>query len=80
MEVSNLNNQTQGTPKLIRIDEVKLRTGLGKSTILAWEASGRFPKAIRLSKTLRLWLEADINEWINNLRLTSHSSLAGKAV
>ena len=52
------------SPRLIRLDEVSKRVGLGKSTILAWEALTKFPKAVRLSPTLRLWLESDINQWI----------------
>jgi len=51
-------------PRFIRLDEVAERVGLGKSTILAWEALTKFPKAVRLSPTLRLWLESDINQWI----------------
>ncbi|CAM3699674.1 AlpA family transcriptional regulator [Polynucleobacter arcticus] len=57
---STLNNQ----PRFVRLDHVANQTGLGKSTILAWEATGRFPKAIRLSTTLRVWLESDIDNWI----------------
>ena len=57
---STLNNQ----PRFVRLDHVANQTGLGKSTILAWEATGRFPKAVRLSATLRVWLESDVNEWV----------------
>jgi predicted DNA-binding transcriptional regulator AlpA len=57
---SALNNQ----PRFVRLDHVANQTGLGKSTILAWEAAGRFPKAVRLSTTLRVWLESDVNEWV----------------
>ena len=50
--------------KFIRLPEVSKLTGLGKSTILAWEAAGKFPTAIRLSATMRVWLEKDITNWI----------------
>ena len=50
--------------KFIRLPEVSTMTGLGKSTILAWEATGRFPMATRLSATMRVWLEQDITDWI----------------
>lgn len=50
--------------KFIRLPEVSMLTGLGKSTILAWEASGRFPQATRLSATMRVWLQQDITNWI----------------
>jgi predicted DNA-binding transcriptional regulator AlpA len=51
--------------RFIKLQEVSLLTTLGKSTILAWEAKGNFPKAIRLSKTLRVWLLEDIQNWIS---------------
>jgi len=51
-------------PRFARISEVAEITGLGKSTILAWETQGKFPKAVRLSPTFRVWLEADIHTWI----------------
>ena len=50
--------------KFIRLPEVSLLTGLGKSTILAWEAGGKFPEATRLSATMRVWLKQDITNWI----------------
>ena len=60
-----MNEVTQITqPRFVRLDHVANQTGLGKSTILAWEATGRFPKAVRLSTTLRVWLESDIDNWI----------------
>ena len=50
--------------KFIRLPEVSIMTGLGKSTILAWEAGGKFPQATRLSATMRVWLQQDITNWI----------------
>jgi predicted DNA-binding transcriptional regulator AlpA len=60
-------------PKFLDITEVSKRTTLGKSTILAWEAQGRFPLAVRLSKTRRVWLESDVHNWMNN----AHKELEG---
>ena len=51
-------------PRFKRIDGVSDITGMGKSTILAWESQGRFPKAVRLSPTFRVWLESDVHKWI----------------
>lgn len=51
-------------PKLIRIEEVLKRTALAKSTLYAWESSNKFPRGIRLSKTMKVWLESDIDNWI----------------
>ena len=50
--------------RFIKLQDVSDITTLGKSTILAWEAQGKFPKAVRLSKTLRVWLHKDVEKWI----------------
>ena len=60
-------------PRFKRIDDVSDITGLGKSTILAWESQGKFPKAVRLSPTFRVWLEADVHAWM----LAKHAEIAG---
>jgi prophage regulatory protein len=51
-------------PRFIKLDVTAEKVGMGKSTVLAWEATGRFPRAVRLSPTLRVWLEADVDRWI----------------
>jgi prophage regulatory protein len=62
--MSQINSEQP--PKFLRLPEVSARTGLGKSTLLTWETQERFPKAVRLSPTFRVWLESDVNEWILN--------------
>lgn len=52
------------SPRFLKLDEVSKIIQLGKSTILAWESQGRFPKAVRLSPTFRVWLEADVHNWM----------------
>ena len=51
-------------PKFSKIDSVASQVGLGKSTVLAWESIGKFPRAVRLSHTVRVWLQQDIDNWI----------------
>jgi len=58
-----MNMQEQAT-RFLRLPEVSYLTGLGKSTILAWESQNRFPKAVRLSPTVRVWMAGDIEDWI----------------
>ncbi len=58
-----MNTQDQAL-RFLRLPEVSHLTGLGKSNILAWESQERFPRAVRLSATVRVWLETDIHEWI----------------
>ena len=62
-------------PRFKRLEEVSNQTSLGKSTILAWESQGRFPKAVRLSPTFRVWLESDVDAWM----LERHAELVGNA-
>ena len=56
------------TPQFLKLEDVSKITQLGKSTILAWEAQGRFPVAVRLSTAFRVWLESDVYEWMMNKR------------
>ena len=65
--------QQNDVNKFIKIDLVSNLTSLGKSTILLWESQGKFPKAVRLSKTKRVWLESDINDWIIKKHLASQN-------
>jgi predicted DNA-binding transcriptional regulator AlpA len=58
-----MNMQEQVT-RFLRLPEVSYLTGLGKSTILAWESQNRFPRAVRLSPTIRVWMAGDIEDWI----------------
>jgi prophage regulatory protein len=50
--------------KFINLKEVTSRVCLGKTTVLQWEAEGKFPRAVRLSPNKRVWLDADITQWM----------------
>ncbi len=51
--------------KLLRLPQVKASTGLSKSSIYARIAEGKFPKQIPLGPRLVVWVESDIQNWIN---------------
>jgi len=53
-------------PRLIvlRRRQVEARTGLGRSSIYALIADGRFPAPIRLPTHTVGWLEHEIDGWI----------------
>jgi len=53
--------------KILRLKEVKTRTGLGRSTIYLRIAQGSFPRSIALGERAVGWLESDLDEWINEL-------------
>lgn len=49
---------------LLRMPQVRGRTGLSRSTIYAMIARGEFPQPVRLGANSVAWPEADISSWI----------------
>ncbi len=52
------------TTRIIRLPEVKARTGQSRSTIYERIRQGLFPAGISLGGRCIGWLESDIDEWI----------------
>jgi prophage regulatory protein len=50
--------------KVIRLPEVKKKTGLGHTSIYEGQKAGTFPKSIELGPKARGWVEEEIDEWI----------------
>tara|TARA_Y100001951_G_scaffold98440_1_gene99253 strand:- start:174 stop:431 length:258 start_codon:yes stop_codon:yes gene_type:complete len=60
--------------RILRLPEVKAKTGFGRSTIYASiyiprGASGEFPRSIRIGARAVGWLESDIDQWIETRRI-----------
>ncbi|MHB1609704.1 MAG: helix-turn-helix transcriptional regulator [Acidiferrobacter sp.] len=51
-------------PVLLRLPEVKRRTGLSRSTVYKWMKDGQFPARKHVGQRSVAWLEQDINRWI----------------
>lgn len=51
--------------RLIRLAEVKRRTGMSTSTIYRWMKSGKFPRSYTLGGYIAAWSEAEVEEWIS---------------
>ena len=51
---------------ILRLPEVIARTGLSRSTIYAFMASGAFPRQVPLGSRAVGWAENDINSWIQS--------------
>ena len=49
---------------ILRLPEVKKSTGLSRSTIYLRIAQGAFPKSVSLGGRAVGWLEAEIQEWL----------------
>jgi prophage regulatory protein len=52
------------TTSLLRLPEVKNRTGLSRSTIYLKISLGEFPQNIKLGARCVGWIESDIESWI----------------
>ncbi len=51
-------------PRLIRLEAVKARTCLSRSTIYAYMREGRFPAPVAITERCVAWIEAEIDAWI----------------
>lgn len=51
-------------PRLIRLPDVRTKTGLSRSTIYERMADETFPSAINLGGRSVAWLEDEIDDWI----------------
>lgn len=49
---------------LIRLPEVRRRTGLSTASIYRKMDAGRFPSKVRLSVNIIAWYESDVTAWI----------------
>ena len=54
--------------RLIRLPEVKQRTGLSRSSIYLKIAAGRFPPQIQLGIRMVAWYESQVEAWIADPR------------
>ncbi len=52
-------------PRLLRLPEVMSRVGLRRSAIYQRMGEGRFPKCRSLGPKCSVWVEAEINAWID---------------
>jgi prophage regulatory protein len=57
---------TNTPTRLIRLPEVKLRTGLARSSIYRMMDDGTFPSPRKLGPRAVAWLVNDIDAWIDS--------------
>lgn len=50
---------------ILRLPNVKARTGLSRSTIYLRIAEGHFPKPVSLGGRAVGWIEAEVDDWLN---------------
>lgn len=49
---------------LLRLRDVKGRTGLSRSTIYRRMGAGTFPRSVQISAGLVAWYQTDIDAWV----------------
>ena len=59
MDSNNIN-------RALRINDVCKITSLAKSTISLWVMQKRFPEPLKLSPTIKVWMEKDISDWLKS--------------
>jgi len=59
---------SQEGDRLIRLDEVKRRVGLGKTMIYRFIGQGRFPRPYKLSPFVARWSEQEVRQWIDEVK------------
>lgn len=57
--------------RLIRLDGVRELTGLSRSTIYFYMATGEFPQAVNIGPRAVAWVESEVREWVA-ARIASH--------
>ena len=68
------NNAYGGTnmvTTILRLPDVKKRTGLARSTIYLRISNNQFPKPISLGGRAVGWLESDVENWLQSQILVS---------
>lgn len=67
---------TSPVPKerLLRLDEVKSRTGLSRSSIYLHISNSTFPRPINLGARSVGWIESEIDAWISTrIHMSRHT-------
>lgn len=72
--VATIEPASARPPRLLRLPEVMDRVGLRRSAIYQRMSEGRFPKCRTLGAKCSVWVEAEINDWIDSIvRSSNHA-------
>ena len=63
---------------ILRLPKVKARTGLSRSTIYLRISEGSFPKPVSLGGRAVGWIEAEINDWLDQQIEASRPAESGR--
>ena len=51
--------------KFIRLNAVKEKTGLSRSSIYQFIKEGKFPAQVKLGQRAAAWVDSEVDDWIN---------------
>lgn len=71
-------NEFNGT-RVLRLPQVKMKTGLGRSTIYERMEAGTFPKSFKIGVRSIGWSEKEIDDWITDMMTRPQASHASPA-
>ncbi len=58
--------------RLLRLPDVKAITGLSKSSVYGLMAEGRFPAARKVTPRITVWIEDEVNAWVESIANGNH--------
>ncbi len=64
MQPSTFEVSAHSGSRFLRISEVSWRTGLRKTALYGRIKAKQFPEPVRLSSRASVWLESDVEAWI----------------
>lgn len=62
------------TTKILRLPEIKARTGLSRSTIYLRVSQKSFPAPVSLGSRAVGWIESELNDWLDKQIETSRKA------
>lgn len=63
-----MSDSPERPERLIKLDEVCRRVGLGKTMIYAMMKDGRFPRPYKISPFASRWSEREVVAWIDDVK------------
>ncbi|WP_375188531.1 helix-turn-helix transcriptional regulator [Sphingobium yanoikuyae] len=63
-----MNDPLQAPERLLKLDEVMRRVGLGKSMVYRLISEGQFPAPYKISPFASRWSEQEIVTWISDVK------------
>lgn len=67
----HINEASPLPNRLLRLPEVMARVGMKRSAIYQRMSEGRFPKSRSLGPKCAVWVESEIDAWVNSIAMAA---------